>query len=413
MTHHAERLERLATLALRVGVNLQPGQNLILVGPPAAQPLIHAITRAAYALGAPLVSVDYHDERINLLRVRHADPATLETVDADKIAMIHAKLTRGDAYLRIVGSDPDLMSAADPTRLARMLRASSAANRPVGDLVQRSHMPWTIIPAATPEWAAKVFPDASPAEALERLWDALFAATRADTPDTLARWETHLAALAAVRDHLNDRDYAALHLRAPGTELRIGLAERHAWIAGGSTAVVNGATHVANLPTEEVFTAPHAQRVDGTVRSTKPLSYQGQLIEDFTLRFEAGRVTHAHAQRGDAALQALLAVDEGSRRLGELALVPQASPINRSGLLFYNTLLDENATCHLALGRAYETALRDAAGSPRDELARRGFNDSLVHVDFMFGSDALDIDGERHDGSRESVMRAGAWAYGG
>ena len=222
MSTHAERLERLATLALRVGVNLQSGQNLILIGPLAAADLMRAIARQAYQMGAPLVAVDYQDEQINLLRVQHAHDHTLEAVDAEKIAMTHGKLERGDAYLRVIGADPDLMAAADPARLARTIRANSAASRPVGDLVQRGHMPWTIIPAATPAWAAKVFPDATPDEALARLWDALFAATRADTPDTLARWEAHLTALAAVRDHLNDRDYAALHLRAPGTDLRIG-----------------------------------------------------------------------------------------------------------------------------------------------------------------------------------------------
>jgi aminopeptidase len=262
-----------------------------------------------------------------------------------------------------------------------------------------------------PAWAAKVFPDLAPAQAQQRLWDAVFAACRADVADPVGAWQAHLEELAHARDVLNAHDFAALRLRAPGTDLRVQLADSHVWESGGQHAAVNGAFFVANLPTEEVFTAPHARNVSGTVRASKPLSYQGQVIDDFSLTFADGAVVDFGAGRGQAVLEALLDIDDGSRRLGELALVPHSSPISQSGLLFYDTLFDENAACHLALGRAYETTLRDGTTRPLDELVADGFNQSLTHVDFMFGSEALDIDGETRGGGTVPVMRAGEWAF--
>jgi aminopeptidase len=406
-----QKMENLATLALRVGVNLQPGQRLALGGPVEALDLMRRIARQAYALGAPHVHVEPIDEQMGLIRALHAHDDTLDVADAERTAMVKAKLERGDAYLRITGNDPDLMSVADPARVARIAKAASVANRPVGDLVQRAHMPWTIVAFATPAWARKAFPDLPLDEAVAKLWDAIFAATRADVDDPVGAWEAHLAQLQRAHDHLNARGYVALHLKAPGTDLRLGLADTHVWESGGSTALVNGARFVANMPTEEVFTAPHARRVDGTIASSKPLSYQGQLIDRFQLTFRDGAVVGATAERGQAALEKLLDIDEGARRLGEIALVPHQSPISQSGLLFYNTLFDENAACHVALGRAYETTMKDGTTRSLEDLQADGFNQSFTHVDFMFGSEALDVDGERPDGTREPVMRGGAWSF--
>jgi aminopeptidase len=404
-------LENLATLALRVGVNLQSGQRLVLIGPVEALDLLRRIARQAYELGSPHVHVELLDERMGLIRALHAHDDTLEAVDQERTAMLKAKLERGDAYVRVSGSDPDLMAPADPTRLARITKATGIAGRPVSDLVQRAHMPWTILPYATPAWARKMFPDLPEAEAVAKLWDAIFAATRADRDDPVAAWEAHLAQLRLANDHLNARGYAALHLRAPGTDLRLGLADGHVWASGGSKAIVNGVRFVANMPTEEVFTAPHARRVDGVIASSKPLSYQGQLIDRFRLTFADGAVVAAEAEQGQPALEKLLEIDEGARRLGEVALVPHQSPISQSGLLFFNTLFDENAACHVALGRAYEITMKDGTERPLEELQADGFNQSTTHVDFMFGSEALDVDGERPDGTLEPVMRGGAWAF--
>ena len=405
------KLENLATLALRVGVNLQPGQRLVLGGPVEAVDLLRRIARQAYALGAPHVFAEIADEQMGLIRALHAHDDTLDVADGERIAMLETKLERGDAFLRVTGGDPDLMAPADPARVGRILKAASATYRPVGELVQRSHMPWTIVPHAAPAWARKVFPDLPEAEAMDRLWDAIFAATRADLDDPVAAWAAHLAQLARASRHLNERGYATLHLRAPGTDLRLGLADTHVWESGGSLAASNGLPFVANMPTEEVFTAPHARRVDGVIASSKPLSHQGQLIDGFALTFADGAVTDAKAERGEAALLKLLEMDEGARRLGEIALVPHQSPISQSGLLFFNTLFDENAACHVALGRAYETTMKDGTKRPLEELQRDGFNQSLTHVDFMFGSDRLDVDGERPDGALEPVMRGGTWAF--
>jgi len=406
-----QKLDNLATLALRVGVNLQPGQRLVLGGPVEALDLMRRIVTQAYDLGAAHVAVDISDERMGLIRALHAGEDTLDVADEERATMTKAKLERGDALLRIAGSDPDLMAPADPTRVARMMRAASVANRPVSDLVQRAFMPWSIIAFATPAWARKAFPDLPSDEAVERLWDAIFAATRADLDDPVGAWQAHLATLRQANDHLNARAYRALHLRAPGTDLHLGLADGHVWASGGSVAEKGGVSFVANMPTEEVFTAPHARRVDGVIASSKPLSYQGQLIDRFRLTFEGGAVVAAEAEQGQAALDKLLEIDEGARRLGEIALVPHESPISQSGLLFYNTLFDETAACHVALGRAYELTMRDGTKRPLEELQRDGFNQSLTHVDFMFGSGELDVDGELPDGTLEPVMRGGAWAF--
>ncbi len=406
-----QKLKNLATLALRVGVNLAPGQRLVLAGPLAAADLLREIAKQAYELGSPYVDVHYIDEQQQLIRALHAPQDSLTVADEERAAMIKAKLERGDAYLRVAGSNPDLLAVADAERVATITKSQRAAERAIGDLVQRAHMPWTIVAYAVPAWAKKMFPDLSEQAAVAKLWDAIFAATRADQDDPVGAWQAHLAALSRAKTHLNSRDYRALRLRAPGTDLRLGLAETHTWESGGLHAGTSGRLFVPNMPTEEVFTAPHARVVDGTIASTKPLSYQGQLIDRFQLTFEDGAVTAVRAEVGEAVLKKLLEMDEGARRLGEIALVPHQSPISQSGLLFYNTLFDENAACHVALGRAYETTFKDGTKRPLAELQQEGFNQSLTHVDFMFGSEELDVDGERADGSLEPVMRGGAWAF--
>lgn len=406
-----QKLENLATLALRVGVNLQPGQRLVLIGPIESIDLLRRISTQAYQMGCPHVSLEILDERSNLIRALHAGDDTLDVVDQERIDAMKARLERGDAYVRISGGDPDLMAPADPARVARIAKAASVAGRPVGDLVQRSFMPWSILSYATPAWARKMFPDLPEEDAVARLWDAIFAATRADVGDPVGTWDAHLDALERAKRHLSAKGYAALRLRAPGTDLRLGLAAGHVWESGGGHAECNDQRFVANMPTEEVFTAPHAQRVDGTIASSKPLSYQGQLIDGFQLTFEDGAVTKVQAEKGQAALEKLLDIDDGARRLGEIALVPHGSPISQSGVLFYNTLFDENAACHVALGRAYETTMKDGTKRPLEELQKDGFNQSFTHVDFMFGSDQLDVDGETADGALEPVMRGGEWAF--
>lgn len=405
----AQKLTNLARVALEVGVNLQPGQRLVLMGPVTAVDLMREITAQAYKLGAPFVHTTYVDEVGNLSRAQHSDEEYLTEIDQGDIDAMKARLERGDAYLRIAGGDPDIMSAADPARVATMSNAMRRAAQPVGHLVQRFYMPWTIIAYAHPAWAQKVFPNDTPDVAVEKLWDAIFAASRADQADPVAAWEAHVATLQKQGDFLNEQQFDALRITGPGTDLTLGLADQHHWLCAGQPSEKSGQMFVANVPTEEVFTAPHAQRVDGTVRATKPLSYQGQLIDGFSFTFTDGQVVDFSAETGEEALAQLLEIDEGAKRCGEIALVPHQSPISQSGVLFYNTLFDENAACHIALGRAYETTVQGGAKMDLAELKRHGFNDSFTHVDFMFGSDEIDIDGVRSDGSLVPVMRQGEW----
>jgi aminopeptidase len=319
-----------------------------------------------------------------------------------------AAFRSGAARLAVVGEDPSLLSGQDPGKVARANRARSIAYKPALDHIVNFDVNWSIVSCATPAWAKAVFPDATPSEALSLLWDAIFAASRVDGPDPIAAWARHDATLNARTHLLNDRRYAALHFRGPGTDLRVGLADDHAW-EGGASMAKNGIVCNANIPTEEVFTTPHRLRVDGTVRSTRPLSYQGTLIQDIAVRFEGGRIVESQARSGADVLAKVLATDEGARRLGEVALVPQSSPISASGILFYNTLYDENAASHIALGQAYAKCIRGGAAMSPDELTSRGANSSLIHIDWMIGSGEVDVDGIKADGGAEPLMRKGEW----
>ncbi|MFL6427105.1 MAG: aminopeptidase, partial [Acidobacteriaceae bacterium] len=306
------------------------------------------------------------------------------------------------------GANPALLAKEDPEKVGRANRAFSKASRPAMELITRHAINWTIVAAATPAWAASVFPGETKKVAMTKLWDAIFAASRVDAPDPVAAWRAHDEGLRKRAGLLNERRYSTLHFRGPGTDLRVGLADDHVWMGGGTTAG-NGLACIPNIPTEEVFTTPHCQRVEGTVTSTKPLSYQGTLIAGIQVRFECGRVVESHASRGEAVLRKMLDTDEGASRLGEVALVPHSSPIAASGLLFSNTLFDENAASHIALGQAYSTCIRGGDAMNAAALAEKGANDSLIHVDWMIGSGEIDLDGITADNNPEPLMRKGEW----
>ncbi|HLV94227.1 MAG TPA: aminopeptidase [Candidatus Acidoferrales bacterium] len=405
----AKNLDRLAEVAVRIGLGLAEGQELVMTATLDAIPLSRRITEQAYKTGAALVTTLFGDEQSALARFRCGSDASFDAAPSwlyDGMAQAYRK---GAARLAIAGSDPSLLSKEDPQKVSRVNRATSKAYRPALELITRQEINWTIVSSATPAWAAAVFPDLPQEEALARLWSAIFAASRVDGPDPMAAWKEHDANLHMRADRLNQKRYSTLHFRGPGTDLRVGLADGHLWLGGGSMAG-NGRYCIPNIPTEEVFTTPHKDRVEGRVTSTKPLSYQGTMIEEIAVRFEAGRIVEARASRGEQVLQRMLETDEGARRLGEVSLVPHSSPIAASGLLFMNTLFDENAACHIALGQAYTTCLKDGNGLTPDQLAARGANDSLIHVDWMIGSNRIDVDGITAAGNAEPVMRAGEWA---
>lgn len=404
-----KNLDRLAEVAVRIGLGLAEGQQLVMTATLDAVPLSRRITEHAYKAGAAVVTTLFGDEQSALARFRWGSDASFDAAPSWLYDGMAQAYRNGAARLAIAGSDPSLLSKEDPQKVSRVNRATSKAYRPALELITRQEINWTIVSSATPAWAAAVFPDLPQEEALARLWSAIFAASRVDGPDPMAAWKEHDANLHMRASRLNENRYSTLHFRGPGTDLRVGLADGHLWLGGGSMAG-NGRYCIPNIPTEEVFTTPHKDRVEGRVTSTKPLSHQGTMIEEIAVRFEAGRIVEARASRGEQVLQRMIETDEGARRLGEVSLVPHSSPIAASGLLFMNTLFDENAACHIALGQAYTTCLKDGNALTPDQLAARGANDSLIHVDWMIGSNRIDVDGITAAGNAEPVMRAGEWA---
>ncbi|GAB4268026.1 MAG: aminopeptidase [Pararhodobacter sp.] len=404
-----QKLDRLAEVAVRVGLNLQPGQELILTAPVTALPLVRGIAEHAYRAGAALVTPILSDDQVTLARYRHGTETAFDSAAGWLFDGMAEAYDRGAARLAVSGGDPMLLSGEDPDKVARANKAMALAYTPARERITRFATNWTIVAWPDLAWARLVSPDLDDEAAQHRLAEAIFAASRVDHEDPVAAWAAHNAELRRRARWLDDHAFAALHFTGPGTDLTVGLAEGHHWLAG-ATVAQNGITCNPNIPTEEVFTTPHRLRVEGTVRATKPLSHQGTLIENIAVRFEGGRITEAHATRGEAVLRKVLDTDEGARRLGEVALVPHASPISDSGLLFYNTLFDENAASHIALGQCYATCFHGGDTMPADEVARRGGNASAIHIDWMIGSGQIDIDGITQEGSRVPVMRQGAWA---
>ena len=405
---HEVRLDRLAEVAVRVGLGLRSGQELVLTAPLDAAPLVRRITEHAYRAGASLVTPIYSDDEAVLARFRLAPDESFDTAPGWLFDGMAAAYRRGAARLAVVGDDPALLASEDPDKVARANRARSQAYVPALELIAGFAINWTIVSYATPAWARAVFPGEPDEAAIPRLWEAIFSASRVDRVDPIEAWRQHNADLCARTEYLNGRRYGALRYRGPGTELEVGLADEHEW-HGGATRAGNGVMCNANIPTEEVFTTPHKLRVSGTVTSTKPLSYQGTLIDEIRVRFEEGRIVDAASRTGEEVLRKVLDTDEGARRLGEVALVPHSSPISQSGLLFYNTLFDENAASHIALGQAYSKCIRGGLTMSEEALIERGCNRSLIHIDWMIGSAEVEVDGVAQDGSVEPLMRRGEW----
>jgi len=411
-----ESLQKYAELAVRVGLNLRPGQRLLINNPSTrgvllhVAPLVREIARAAYKAGARYVDVIWGDEALLKGRIQQAPRDSFGEFSKWQIKAIDEMVENDGAHLTIRSNNPDLMSGEDPEIVNQVQKTYLEHYSDFLNLIGQNKINWLVIAAAGADWAARVFPDLEPAEAEKRLWEAIFAITRADQPDPIAAWKAHVRNLRARSDYLNARQYSALHYKAPGTDLAIGLPQGHYWNSAGSKAQ-NGVEYIANLPTEEVFTLPHKDQINGYVSASMPLSYSGALMEEFTLTFEGGHVTKASAKKGEATLHNLIRADAGASSLGEVALVPHSSPISQRGHLFYDPLIDENASCHLAFGRAYKYTLKGAENAPDEEFQARGGNISLVHVDFMIGSGKMDIDGLTTEGKSEPIMRGGEWAF--
>lgn len=404
-----ETKEKYAELALRTGVNLQNGQALMINAPIEGADFTKTVVRKAYEMGAKDVHINWVDDELTLLKYEHAPEEVIANYPEWKVKLHDFYAEDGAAVLSIRSTNPDLLKNIDPALVAKENRAAAKAMTNFRKYTMNDQITWSIISIPTGDWAQKIFPDHSREEAIENLWEAIVKIVRVDQDDPVKAWEEHNQTLETAREILNEKSYKKLVFTGPGTDLEIELPEGHIW-KGGSAVSQQGITFNPNMPTEEVFTLPHKYGVNGTVASTKPLNYGGSLIDNFSLTFKDGKVIDYKAEQGEGTLKHLLETDEGSVRLGEVALVPDESPVSRSGLIFYNTLFDENASCHLALGKAYPTNLEGGSDMNEEELDKHGVNDSLTHVDFMIGSDQLDIDGVKADGTTEPVFRSGTWA---
>ncbi len=411
------KLEKYAQVAVHVGNNLQAGQRLLIIGrwlnrgvPLELTPLVQKVTEVAYKAGAPYVDVIWSDQKIDLLRFQHAPRDSFEEYPKWFVSALLEYLERGDALMVIFSEDPELMKDQDPELVALATKTAVANFEPGLKYVTGNIVNWAGLSAPIKAWADLVLPDHPEQERLDRMWEAIFKICRVDQEDPISAWRAHLADLGKRCDYLNAKQYNALAYKGPGTDITIGLARNHRWQSGGMKNT-KGIDYTANIPTEEVFCLPDMHRADGVVSASMPLSHAGKLIEDFQLTLKEGRVVDISVKKGEQGLKSILDMDEGARRLGEVALVPHSSPISQLGWLFYNTLYDENAASHIALGRGIRACLEGGPQMSADEFEAAGGNYSKMHVDFMIGSDELDIDGILEDGALEPVMRRGEWAF--
>ncbi|MCA1053918.1 aminopeptidase [Rossellomorea aquimaris] len=401
-----ENLERYADLIVQVGLNLQKDQELLISAPVTAFEFVRLITDKAYDAGALHVMADFHDEELRKIRLEKSSEEGLKVFPHWKQRGYTEMAENNVALLNLAAPNPSLLRDIDPARVAILNRVSAEASKEFSAYIGGGKISWLIAAYPTREWAESVFPDSD--NAVEKLWDSIFYTTRTDRDQTVERWEQHITGLNEKARLLNEGNYKKLHYKGPGTDLTIGFHPETRWISAQFTND-KGVPFVPNLPTEEVFTIPDRAKVNGVVTSTKPLNYGGTLIKDFSLTFKDGKVVDFSAREGYETLKNLLDTDEGASYLGEVALVPHDSPISNTNIIFNNTLFDENASCHIALGRALTVCVENGKEMSNEDLQSIGFNESMVHVDFMIGSNELNIDGEREDGTLEPIFRNGDW----
>lgn len=404
-----ENLEKYARLIVETGVSVKKDHTVVLQINVDQAPLARLITKEAYQSGAAEVIVQWTDDVIQKEFLSHAANDRLEQIPQYKIDQTDDWVAKGASRISVVSSDPEAFAGIDSDRVATFQAASGKALMNLRKATQANKVSWTVVAAAGKQWAAKVFPDLPEEEQVDALWDQIFKTTRVYEEDPILAWEKHDETLAQKAAELNKEQFSSLHYTAPGTDIIIGLPKNHLWEGAGSYNA-RGEKFMANMPTEEVFTAPDYRRINGYISSTKPLSYAGTTISGMTFTFKDGKVIDFSAEQGQDVLAKLLDTDEGARSLGEVALVPDPSPISQSGIIFYNTLFDENASNHLALGAAYAFSVEGGTEMTDEELAEAGLNRSQTHVDFMVGSDKMNIDGIREDGSTVPVFRNGNWA---
>lgn len=405
-----EKLEQYADLTVYVGLNVQKGQFIVINTTTDTLDFTRLVVKKAYEAGAKRVQVNYEDPVLTRTHFELAPDEAFQEYPEWSVVQRDEVINTGGAFLWIDAEDPDLLTGIPTKRLADSQKSAGKALERYRQAVGTDKVAWSIVAIPSLKWAQKVFPDLSPEKQMDALWQAIFKTVRIGEGDAVEAWKNHIVLLEQRAAQLNDKRYVKLQYTAPGTELTIELPDKHIWMSGASKTP-QGNPFIANMPTEEVYTVPLKHGVDGKVRNTKPLVYQGNVIDGFTLTFEKGKIVEAKAETGQELLDEMIAADEGAAYLGEVALVPHHSPISDSNILFYNTLFDENASNHLAIGDSYPTCYEGARDLERNQLAAIGLNTSIVHEDFMIGSNSMDIDGITADGSKEPIFRNGNWAF--
>ena len=404
----SNKIDKLANLAIKVALGLQKGQNLIITAPIESLPLVRKITEHAYKEGAGIVTSFFSDPDLTLSRFKYANDESFNVATDWLYEGMGSAFDNNTARLAIAGDDPMLLAAMDPDKVSRANKANAIAYKPARERITRFDINWNIVSWPGKAWAKRVFPNLSEEEAVFNLAEAIFDASRVSVDNPIKNWKEHNDSLKKRTNYMNNNNFEYLIYTGPGTDLKIGLADDHEWMGGASVAQ-NGIICNPNIPSEEVFTTPHAYKVDGTVSSTKPLSYQGTLIDDIKVTFKEGKIIEAHASKGEEVLQKVLKSDEGASRIGEVALVPHSSPISQSGIIFYNTLFDENAASHIALGQCYSKCFKGELDLTKEEITKRGGNSSMIHIDWMIGSDQIDVDGIDQNGNSIPIFRKGEW----
>lgn len=405
---NSEMLKKYAELVVKTGINLQEKQQLFINSPIECADFARMIAEKAYEAGAINVIVDYNDEKLSLIKY---NKATMESFEKEPkyLALAREQLIKEKTgFVSIAASDPELLSGVDPNKISTQVKTISRTMKKASAAMMSNEVPWCVVSVPTKGWAKKVFPDLSEEDAVEKLWESIFSIVRADKESPVSAWEEHLSKLENRRNYLNEKNFKYLYYKSEGTDLVVELPEGHEWLAGAEYSK-DGVRFVANMPTEEVFTLPKRDSVNGYVTSKKPLNYGGNLIDNFKLTLKDGKIVDFSAEKGEEILKGLLDTDEGARYLGEVALVGYNSPISNSKLIFFNTLFDENASCHFAFGKAYPSCLKGSDNMSEKELIEKGVNDSLTHIDFMVGSAELEIIGETANGEKVQVFKNGDW----
>lgn len=405
-----EKFDDYAKLVVDIGVNVQEGEPVIITCPVERADFARALAKHSYIRGASEVVMNWTDDTLTLLKYENAPMEVLENIPDWAYDRSEYYLKKGVNRISVYAEDPNLLKDIDINRIEKASKARSIKFKPLVKYTMNDIVSWCVVSVPTKAWAKAVFPDLNEDEAYEKLWDLILDVTRMNDEDPIKSWSEHINNLDKKSEYLNEAQFDSLHYKSEnGTDITIGLPEGHIWMSAGSTNA-KATVFVPNIPTEEVFTLPHRQRVDGIIYSTKPLAYNGTVIDEFWLKFEKGEVVDFDAKKGRDSLEALLNQDENSKRLGEVALVPYDSPISNSNVLFFNTLFDENASCHLAFGEAYPTTLKGGVDMDDEELLKNGVNRSLIHEDFMVGSKDLEITGIKKDGSQIKIFENGNWA---